>query len=393
MKAVYIVEAKRSAIGSFGGSLKDTPPAALGTTVVQGMMQQLPDELRVQELYAGNVLGAGHGMNIARQVLLGAGLPEAAPATTINNVCGSGLKAVCLAASAIQGGERDCVIAGGVESMSQTGFINLSQRWGQKMGPVSMQDLMVHDGLTDVFHQCHMGVTAENLAERYEIARDMQDAFALESQQKAYKAQQAGLFAEEIVPIPLMKRGKPAGEFSHDEYVRADASLDSLSGLRAVFKKEGTVTAGNASGINDGAAFLCLASEEAVKQHALKPIAKILGWHHAGVAPDVMGIGPVEAVRGLCKSLSCSVDDFDAIESNEAFAAQALAVQKELQLPEDRVNTRGGAIALGHPIGASGARILVSLLYRLRSGEGERGLATLCVGGGQGVALAVTTAV
>lgn len=391
MEKVFIVSAARTAIGKFGGTLKDVVPGELGTIAAKAAIERSASDVsaHVDEVIIGNVLGAGYGMNIARQICLGASLPVTTPSYTINKVCGSGLKSVTLAAQAIASGENQMILAGGVENMSAANFIALGARWGNKLGHAGLIDLILQDGLTDIFNNCHMGITAENLAEKYEISREAQDKFALASQQKAHAAMTAGHFKDEITSVPLMKRGQQIGEFNTDEYVRSDASLDSLSALKPAFKKEGTVTAGNASGINDGSAMLLLASEKKVAELGLKPLAEVVGWASAGVAPEVMGIGPVEAVKKVCTKTGISLDQIEMIESNEAFAAQALAVDKLLEWDTSKVNLSGGAIALGHPIGASGARILVTLLYGLKREGKSLGLATLCVGGGQGVAIVV----
>lgn len=391
MRKVFVLSAVRTPIGAFGGSLVDVGPADLGALVVKTALSRaaIAPEIEIDEVIMGNVLGAGHGMNIARQVALRAGLSASTPAYTVNKVCGSGLKSVALGTQAIALGDADCIVAGGTESMSQAGFVSLSQRWGSRMGNAELKDLMLSDGLTDAFHSCHMGITAENLAERYGVSREAQDAFAALSQSKAQQALSSGWFKDEVVPVPLMKKGKPAGEFSADEYPRAGVTVESLAGLRPAFKKEGTVTAGNASGINDGAAAVVLCSEDFVVRHGLKPMAEMVATASGAVAPEVMGIGPVEAVRKLMRKADLALSDVELIESNEAFAAQALSVDKELGWDTSRINVCGGAIALGHPIGASGTRILVTLLHQLRRTGKRLGLATLCVGGGQGVAVLV----
>lgn len=392
MRPVYIVSAYRSAIGKFGGALSTTSPGQLGTSVCSALIERSKFDGILQcvdEVIIGNVLGAGHGMNLARQVALNSGLADSTCAFTINQVCGSGLKAVTLAAQSIGCGEANVIVAGGLESMSQAGFISLNTRWGAKLGHADLRDLILQDGLTDVFHSCHMGITAENLASKYKISREEQDQFAFDSQIKANKAIAAGKFDSEIVPIGLGTKSKPKGEFSVDEFPRADISLDGLAKLRPAFKHDGTVTAGNASGINDGAALLMLASEEALSRYKLHPLAQVVNWASAGVDPEIMGIGPVSAVRRLVEKSKLNLGDIRVIESNEAFAAQSIAVNRELGWDVGRVNPNGGAIALGHPIGASGARILVTLIHELRRGGEELGLATLCVGGGQGIAILV----
>lgn len=390
---IYIVAAKRTAIGRFGGSLLDSSPAELGVLVTKSALEATgkADAIKgeISEVIIGNVLGAGHGMNISRQVCIKSGLPNSVPTFTVNKVCGSGLKAVTLGCQSIALGEGEIIVAGGVESMSQAPFISNGTRWGAKLGHTELKDLILQDGLTDVFHSCHMGITAENLATKYKISRQDQDAFALESQKRAAAAIQSGYFKEEITPLPLIKRGKQVGEFSIDEHPRADTTIESLTSLKPAFKPDGSVTAGNASGINDGAAVLVLASESSVKKYDLQPMARVLGWASSGVEPEFMGMGPVGAVQKLCSKTGIKLSEVDAIEANEAFAAQALAVSRALELDPSKTNICGGAIALGHPIGASGARILVTLLHVLKRGNLKKGIATLCVGGGQGIAIMV----
>ncbi len=388
----YIVAAKRSAIGSFGGSIGGLSPRELGAPIAKSVLAQAGYDTKkfpVDEVIVGNVLGAGHGMNVARQVALDAGLPTSTPAYCINRVCGSGLQSVMLAAQSIAAGVHDVVLAGGVESMSSAAFASMFARCGARMGNAELRDLMVHDGLTDAFHKYHMGITAENIAERMKITREDQDRFAADSQAKAERAIGGGLFAAEISALPLMDRGKVAGEFLVDEYARKGVTAEALGKLKPAFKKEGTVTAGNASGLNDGAAFLLVVSEKAVKEHGFSPLVEISGIAAAGVDAEVMGLGPVEAVKKLEKIAGISRFKFDRIEANEAFAAQAIGVQRSLELEASKINVTGGAIALGHPIGASGARVLVTLIHGLLRDKQQTGLATLCVGGGQGVALAV----
>jgi len=393
---VYIVSGSRTPIGSFGGSLAGTSPVELGTAAATEALRRagfsgasLSTSPGVDEVILGNVLGAGHGMNIARQVAIKSGLPDTTGAYTVNKVCGSGLKAVALAYSEILHGNAHVMLAGGTESMSQAAYVSMGTRFGVRMGSSELKDLMLTDGLTDAFSGTHMGITAENIAERYQISRQEQDAFAADSQRKAAAAQKEGRFAEEIIPVLLMKRGKPVGSCSADEYLRPDTTLETLAKLSPAFKKEGSVTAGNSSGINDGAAMLVLMSEKAVHERKVTPLAEVVGIASSGVAPDVMGLGPVAATKKLLAATKLSVSQFDVIEANEAFAVQALAVQRDLELPADKVNQNGGAIALGHPIGASGARILVTLLHQLKRTQGTYGLATLCIGGGQGIALAI----
>ncbi len=397
---VYIVSGSRTPIGSFGGSLAGTSAAELGVAAATEALRRAgisaldgkantPVSASVDEVIVGNVLGAGHGMNIARQVAIKSGLAATTPAYTVNKVCGSGLKSVALAYSEILHGNAHVMLAGGTESMSQAAYVSLGTRFGARMGSSELKDVMLTDGLTDAFSGTHMGITAENVAEKYGISRQEQDAFAAESQRKAAAAQKAGKFSDEIIPVLLMKRGKPVGSCSADEYLRPDTTPEALAKLSPAFKRDGSVTAGNASGINDGAAMLVLMSEKAVQERKLSPLAEIVGIASAGVPPEIMGIGPVAATRKLLANTKLSISDFEVIEANEAFAVQALAVQKELELPASRVNPNGGAIALGHPIGASGARILVTLVHELKRTQGTYGLATLCIGGGQGIALAI----
>ncbi len=387
MTEIYIVAACRTAIGSFGGTLKDVPAAELGGVVIRAALDRAglaPEQ--VDEVYLGCVLAAGQGQNVARQAAIGAGLPVGVTATTTNMVCGSGMKTVVDGARAILAGDAEIVVAGGTESMSATPYLAPAARWGARMGDAKLVDMMVADGLTDVFNGYHMGITAENVAEQWGISREDQDDLALASQQKAAEAVSSGRFADEIVPVTVtVKRQEVV--FDTDEYPRA-TTAEALTKLRPAFKRDGgTVTAGNASGINDGAAALVLASGEAVTRLGLRPLARLVGWGQAGVDPSIMGIGPVQASRKALAKAGLEVADLDLIEANEAFAAQACAVGRELGLPSDRVNVNGGAIALGHPIGASGARIIVSLLHELgRREDARRGLATLCIGGGMGIA-------
>jgi acetyl-CoA C-acetyltransferase len=387
MTEIYIVAACRTAIGSFGGTLKDTPAAELGGIVIAEALHRAgvsPEQ--VDEVYLGCVLAAGQGQNVARQAAIKAGLPVGVTATTTNMVCGSGMKTVVDAARAILAGDAQIVVAGGTENMSATPYLAKGQRWGSRMGDAPLVDMMVGDGLTDVFNDYHMGITAENVAEQWGISREDQDALALGSQQKAAEAVAAGRFADEIVPVTVMARRQEI-VFDTDEYPRS-TTTEALAKLRPAFKRDGgTVTAGNASGINDGAAALVLASGEAVAGLGLKPLAKLIGWGQAGVDPSIMGVGPIQATRKALAKAEVEVADLDLIEANEAFAAQAAAVGRELGFDPERVNVNGGAIALGHPIGASGARIIVSLLHELRRREdARRGLATLCIGGGMGIA-------
>ena len=389
-KEVVIVSAVRSAIGSFMGSLKDVAAVELGATVIKEALARAgvsPNQ--VDEVIMGNVLQAGLGQNPARQAAMKAGLPETVPAMTINKVCGSGLKTIHLARQAIVAGDADIIVAGGMENMSQAPYLMKNAREGFKMGDKTITDSMISDGLWCAFNDYHMGQTAENLCDRYSITREEQDEFSALSQQKASKAIETGKFKEEIVAIEIpQRRGEPV-IFDTDEYVRAGATAEGLGKLRPAFKRDGSVTAGNASGINDGAAALVIMSKEKADELGLTPLATIVANASAGVDPSVMGIGPVEAVKNVLKRADMNLAEIDLIEANEAFAAQAIAVDKELKFDHDKLNVNGGAIALGHPIGASGARILVTLLHEMKKTDAKTGLATLCIGGGQGVATIV----
>jgi len=386
-KEVVIVSASRTAIGSFGGSLSTVDATELGATVIKDVLKKAKIKGEdVDELIMGHVLQAGLGQNTARQAAIKAGLPEHVPAMAINKVCGSGLKAVHLAAQAIIAGDADVVVAGGMESMSQSPYVTMDARTGYRMGDKTMVDTMVHDGLWCAFNDYHMGVTAENIVERYELSRQAQDEFAAESQRRAAEAIEAGKFAEEIVPVEVPQRRGEAIVFDTDEYVRAGTTAEELSKLRPAFKKDGSVTAGNASGLNDGAAALLVMSREKAEELGVKPLASIVANSSAALDPAVMGLGPVPATKKALEKASLTVDDIDLVEANEAFSAQSLAVVQDLQFAAEKVNVNGGAIALGHPIGASGARILVTLLHEMKRREDSYGLATLCIGGGQGVA-------
>ncbi|WP_010289410.1 acetyl-CoA C-acetyltransferase [Kurthia massiliensis] len=386
MKNVVIVEAVRTAIGNFNGAFEGTAATELGAVVVKEVLNRSNVEAaQVDEVILGNVLQAGLGQGPARQAAVYAGLPFEVPATTINKLCGSGLKTVHLATQAIQLGEADIVIAGGTENMTRAPYLLDKARQGYRMGDGKIVDSMIGDGLTDAFEGYHMGITAENLAEKYSISREEQDAFAAKSQQKAEAAQQADRFKDEIVPVEIKKR-KETVVIDRDEFPRAGVTAEKLAGMRPAFKKDGTVTAANASGINDGAAALLIMSEDKANELGLKPLARIVSNAVAGVDPSIMGIGPVPATKKALEKAGLSLDDIDLIEANEAFAAQSLAVAKELAFDLDKVNVNGGAIALGHPIGASGARILVTLVHEMQKRDDVKyGLATLCVGGGQGV--------
>lgn len=389
MKEVVIVAAKRTAIGSFLGGIANVSAPQLGQVAIRAVLDAaaVKPEL-VDQVIMGNVLTAGVGQNPARQAAIAAGIPVEVPASTLNVVCGSGLRAVHLAAQAIVSGEAEIVVAGGQESMSQSVHF-IQMRNGQKMGNAQLVDSMVYDGLTDVYNQYHMGITAENIVEKLGLNREEQDALALTSQQRAAKAQAEGKFSAEIAPVYVPQRKGEPLVFDRDEYIKADTNAESLAKLRPAFKKDGSVTAGNASGINDGAAAVLVMSAEKAAELGLQPLARIKAYAMSGVAPEIMGLGPVEAVKKTLTRAGWSLDEVDLIEANEAFAAQALGVAKELGLNMEKVNVNGGAIALGHPIGASGCRILVTLLHEMQRRDAKKGLATLCIGGGMGVALAV----
>ena len=386
-KEVVIVSAVRTAIGAFQGSLKDVPATILGSTVIKAAMERasISGDI-VDEVIMGNVLQTGLGQNPARQAALRAGLPVSVPAMTINKVCGSGLKAVHLAAQAIAAGDADVVVAGGFENMSQAPYILKTARDGFRMGDQKVIDSMIHDGLWCAENNYHMGVTAENLCDAYSITREEQDEFAARSQARAAEAISSGRFVDEIVPVEIPQRKGEPIVFDKDEYVKVGTTAEMLGGLRPAFKKDGSVTAGNASGINDGAAAVVVMSKERAKELGLTPIATIVSNASAGVAPSIMGIGPVQAVKKALTKANLTLDQIDLVEANEAFAAQAIAVDRELGFNHDKLNVNGGAIALGHPIGASGARILVTLLHEMQKRDASIGLATLCIGGGQGVA-------
>ena len=390
MKEVVIASACRSAIGSYGGSLKGVPAVEYGATVAADAVKRAglqPEQ--IEQLIFGNVLQAGLGQNPARQVALKAGLPVTTPAFTINIVCGSGLRAVALAASLIKAGEADIILAGGTENMSAAPYVMPAARWGARMFDTQLVDVMVHDGLWDIFNNYHMGITAENVAEQYGITREMQDEFSLASQQKAEAAIKGGKFVDEITPISVPQRKGDPKIFDTDEFPRFGSTIEGLAKLKPAFKKGGTVTAGNASGCNDGAAALVVMSKDKADELGIEPLATIVSYATGGVDPSIMGVGPVPATRKALELAGLTIDDLDLIEANEAFAAQSLAVAKELNFNMDIVNVNGGAVALGHPIGASGARILVTLLYEMKKRGSKTGLATLCIGGGMGQALIV----
>ena len=386
---VYICSAKRTAIGSYGKSLKDVPAVTLGVTAAKAAIEQAGvDVAAIDETITGCVLQGGLGQNIGRQIMVGAGLPITTPAMTINKVCASSMRAMSLSAQIIKSGDDQCILAGGVASMSSAPYYSNKVRWGARMNDIQMVDLMVHDGVWDIFNGYHMGITAENVAEQYGITREMQDELACASQAKAVAAIKAGKFKDEIVPVEV-KQKKKTFVFDTDEHPREGTTIETLAGLRPAFKKDGTVTAGNASGINDAGACMIIASEDFVKAHGLKPMAKIRSYGSVGCDPSIMGIGPIESTRQALSRAGLTVADLDLVESNEAFAAQACAVNSTLGFDMDKVNVNGGAIALGHPIGAAGCRISTSLLYEMIKRDATIGLATMCIGGGMGEALIV----
>ena len=390
MSRVAIVSAKRTAIGSFGGSLKDIPAVALGAEVVKKSLEEINlSPTLVDEVIFGNVLGAGLGQNIARQIAIFAGIPQEKSAFVVNKVCGSGLKSVVLGAQSILLGDNDIVVCGGVENMSAAPYYTKDARFGAKLGNFELEDSIIHDGLTDAFENYHMGITAENIAEQLSISRKQQDEFATLSQQKASAAIEKGKFSNEIVPITIKIR-KEEKIFNTDEFVRPNTDLASLAKLHPAFKKDGTITAGNASGINDGAACVILMSEKRANELGINILGFIDGYATAGLDNKVMGLGPIPATRKVLDKLNLTTDDIDLFELNEAFAAQSIAVLNELNLDTSKVNINGGAIALGHPIGASGCRILVSLVHELINENKNRGLCSLCIGGGQGISMVIS---
>ena len=390
MKPVVIVAAKRTAIGKFGGSLAKIAAPDLGAVVLRALLEQtgVAGEA-IDEVILGQVLTAGAGQNPARQTVIKAGLPNSVSAMTINKVCGSGLKAVMLGAQAIACGDADIIIAGGQENMSASVHVLPNSRDGFRMGNASLVDSMIKDGLWDAFNDYHMGITAENVAKQFNISREMQDAFALASQQKAIGAQDAGKFVDEIVPVSIPQRKGEPVVFDADEYINRKTNAESLAGLRPAFDKSGSVTAGNASGINDGAAMVMLMSADKARELNLTPLATIQSYASAAIDPAIMGMGPVNASRTALNKAGWSADELDLMEINEAFAAQATAVNQEMQWDTSKINVNGGAIALGHPIGASGCRILVTLLHEMQRRDAKKGLAALCIGGGMGVAMAL----
>jgi acetyl-CoA C-acetyltransferase len=390
MSQVAIVAAKRTAVGNFGGTLASVSADELGATVIRQLLADTGLTAdQVSEVILGQVLTAGQGQNPARKATINAGLPETCPAMTINKVCGSGLKAVSLGVQAILLGDAEVVIAGGQENMSQSGHVLLGSRDGFRMGNASLVDTMLKDGLTDTFGGYHMGITAENIAKKYGISREEQDEFAAASQAKASKARAEGRFEDEIVPVMVPQRRKDPIEFKVDEFIRDGVTAEALGKLRAAFDKEGTVTAGNASGINDGAAAVMLMTVEKAEALGLPILAKVKAYASAGVDPEIMGTGPIPATEQCLKIAGWTHADLDLVEANEAFAAQAIGVNRGLGWDTSKVNVNGGAIAIGHPIGASGCRVFVSLIHEMIKRDAKKGLATLCIGGGQGVALAI----
>lgn len=390
MRDVVILSAVRTPIGSFGGSLSKFTAVDLGVIAAKEAIKRAgikPED--INEVLIGNVLSSGLGQNVSRQIAVKAGIPVEVPSMTLNKLCGSGLRAITLAAQEIMLGDADVILCGGAESMSNAPYILNSARFGQRMGDGKLIDSMIEDGLTDAFNKYHMGITAENIAENWNISREEQDEFAVKSQNKAEEAQRLGKFDEEIIAVEIPQRKGNPIIFDKDEYIKSGMNLDKLNSLRPAFKKDGTVTAGNASGINDGAAMLVVMSKEKADSLGLKPLATIKGYGSAGVDPAIMGYGPVPATRNALKKANWTVEDLDLIEANEAFAAQSISVVKDLGLDTGKVNVNGGAIALGHPIGCSGARIVVTLLHEMKRRDSKKGLATLCIGGGMGTAVLV----
>ena len=390
MKEIVIASAARTAIGNFGGALAGLSATELGIIAAKEAIKRAginPEE--ISETIIGNILSAGLGQNIGRQIAIKAGIPDTSPAMTINKLCGSGLRAVSMAAQFIMLGDADVVLAGGTESMSNAPYLLMQGRNGFRMGHGQVIDSMIMDGLTDSFNNYHMGITAENIAEQWNISREEQDMFALESQRKTEQAQLSRRFADEIVPVSIPQRKGDPIIFDTDEFPKHGLTLEKLSGLKPAFKKDGTVTAGNASGINDGACMLIIMSAEKAAQLGIKPLARILSYGNAALDPAIMGYGPVPATQAALKKARLTINDIDLIEANEAFAAQSIAVMRDLKLDPQKVNVNGGAIALGHPIGASGARILTTLIYEMKRRNVDKGLATLCIGGGQGTALII----
>jgi acetyl-CoA C-acetyltransferase len=390
MKEIYLIDGGRTAVGTFNGSLSAINPAETAQLVISTLLsRQGLDPGDVDEVILGSVLQAGLGQNIARQAAVKAGIPVEKTAMTINMVCGSGLRSIMLAAQSIQCGDADLIVAGGTENMSAAPYSLPKARDGYRMGNGEIVDLMVHDGLWDIFNNYHMGITAENLAEKYNITREEQDVFAASSQNKAEAATKAGKFKDEIIPFEIPQRKGDPIVFEKDEIIRSGVTAAALAKLRPAFKKDGSVTAANSSGINDGAGAFLIASKDFVEAKKLKPLARIVSYGYAGVDPSIMGIGPVEAVKLALKKAGWTIDDLELIEANEAFSAQSIAVNKELGWDTSLINVNGGAIAIGHPIGASGTRILTTLVYEMKKRKLKRGLATLCIGGGMGAAICI----
>ncbi|MEG1930247.1 MAG: acetyl-CoA C-acetyltransferase [Anaerovorax sp.] len=390
MREVVIVSAVRTPIGSFGGSLKDQKAVMLGSVAAKEAIKRAGiDPAMIDEVILGNVLQGGLGQNVARQIAMASGVPKEIPAMTINKVCGSGLRSVGLAASIIKAGDADCILAGGAESMSQAGYLMENARWGARMGDAKMMDIMVNDGLTDAYNHYHMGVTAENVAEQWGLTREDVDKFSMESQNKAEAAVKSGRFKDEIVPVEVPQRKGDPKIFDTDEFPKFGTTMETLGKLRPAFKKDGIVTAGNASGINDSGAALIVMSKEKADELGIKYLCKIKSYASAGVDPKIMGVGPIPASKKALEIAGLTIKDMDLVEANEAFAAQAVVVGKELGIDPAILNVNGGATALGHPIGASGARILITLLYEMQKRDVKHGLATLCIGGGMGTALVV----
>jgi acetyl-CoA C-acetyltransferase len=390
MKNVVIVSAARTAIGNFGGGLSKLTAVEIGVIAAKEAIKRAgikPDV--IDEVIVGNILSSGLGQNVARQIGINSGIPVNVPAMTINKLCGSGLKAVSLAAQMIMLGDADVVLAGGTESMSNAPYLLPKARFGLKMGNAQLIDSLIEDGLTDAFSKAHMGITAENIAEKWNISREEQDAFAVKSQNKTERAIKEGKFVDEIVPVEIPQRKGDPIIFDTDEFPKSGVSIDNLKKLRPAFKKDGTVTAATSSGINDGAAMLIVMSEEKANELGLKPMVKIISYASAALDPDIMGYGPVPATEKALKKISMNINEIDLIEANEAFAAQSIAVARDLKCDVNKINVNGGAIALGHPIGASGARILTTLIYEMKKSDLSKGLATLCIGGGQGTSIIV----
>ena len=390
MREVVIVSAARTPIGSFGGSLKDLSAVDLGAIAAKEAIKRAGiDPSMIEEVILGNVLQGGLGQNVARQIAMASGVPKEVPAMTVNKVCGSGLRTVGLAAQVIKAGDADCILAGGAESMSQAGYVTPATRWGARMGDTKMIDMMVNDGLTDAYNHYHMGMTAENIVDQWGLTREELDQFSAASQNKAEAAIKAGRFKDEIVPVEIPQRKGDLIIFDTDEFPKAGVTAEGIAKLRPAFKKDGAVTAANASGINDGGAALIVMSKEKADALGLKYLCKVTSYASAGVDPSIMGIGPVPASKSALEKAKMKISDMDLIEANEAFAAQSVAVGKDLGFDNEKLNVNGGAIALGHPIGASGARILITLIYEMQKRDSKYGLATLCIGGGMGTSMII----